>query len=82
MEQYVLSNPSEVVHLFVLLHGFRQLCPPLAAQCGLAEQVCQFNNNAKSIVSVVRKVTIFADVQYYIYAVGGRVQKSEKNMLK
>ena len=48
IEQYVLSNPSEVVHFFVPPRGSCQLC----ARCGLPEQVYQFNSNAKSIVRV------------------------------
>ena len=50
IEQYVLSNPSEVVHFFVPPRGSCQLCAPLAARCGLPEQVYQFNSDAKSIV--------------------------------
>ena len=36
----------------------RQLCSPLAAWCRLAEQVYQFNSDAKSIVSVIPFTTI------------------------
>ena len=42
IEQYVLSNPSEVVHFFV----------PPRGSCQLPEQVYQVNSNAKSIVRV------------------------------
>ena len=42
IEQYVLSNPSEVVHFFVPPRGSCQLCV----------QVYQFNSDAKSIVKV------------------------------
>ena len=52
IEQYVLSKPSEAVHLFVPPRGLRQLCAKLTAWCGLAEEVYQFNSDAKSIVSV------------------------------
>ena len=52
IEQYVLSEPSEAVHLFVPPRGLRQLCAKLTAWCGLAEEVYQFNSDAKSIVSV------------------------------
>jgi hypothetical protein len=41
LEQYVLSNPYGMVHFFLPLRGARQLCAPLTAQCGLAEQVYQ-----------------------------------------
>ena len=53
IEQYVLSNPSEAVHLFEPPRSLRQLCAPLVAWSGLAERVYQFNSNAKSIVSVL-----------------------------
>ena len=52
IEQYVLSNPSEVVHFFVPPRGSCHLCAPLAARCGLAEQMYHTKRILGSLQSV------------------------------
>jgi hypothetical protein len=53
IEQYVLSNPSEPVHLFVLLRSARQPCKPLAPR--VAKNILPYGF---TVIMMLQKISV------------------------